>query len=175
MVGIDRTCRVAPQKGVLVRHNGFWHPDVFALRASGNAEFMTQTNSGTNKASVNKTRRATAKVTAPAAKAAGKAAEKSDEVASEAAGVAERAAGAGASVVRGTAERVQAGREAVVAASGHAVGFAKTAWTVVARRKAIAAGAGVGLSALGAASYLAGHRAGRRTLGPITRLTGGRI
>ncbi|MEU3026892.1 hypothetical protein ACPCBC_13465 [Streptomyces incarnatus] len=136
---------------------------------------MTQTNSGTNQESVDKARRATAKVTAPAAQAAGKAADKSDEVAAEAVGVAERTAGAGAAVVRGTAERVQAGRQAVVAASGHAVGAARTAWTVVAKRKAIAAGAGVGLSALGVLSYLAGRRAGRRTQGPITRLTGGRI
>ncbi|GAA1035996.1 hypothetical protein GCM10009566_02130 [Streptomyces murinus] len=149
--------------------------NVFALRASGNAEFMTQMNSGTNQESVNKARRATAKVTAPAAKVAGKAAEKSDDVAAEAVGVAERTAGAGAAVVRGAAGRVQAGRRAVVSASGHAVGLARTAWTVVARRKAVAAGAGVGLSAMGALSYLAGRRAGRRTRGPITRLTGGRI
>ncbi|MFE0523344.1 hypothetical protein [Streptomyces sp. NPDC058954] len=90
-------------------------------------------------------------------------------------GAAERTAEASSAVVHGAAERVQAGRQAVIAATGQAVAFAKTAWTVIAHRKALAAGLGAGLSALGATSYLAGRRAGRRTHGPLTRLTGGRI
>ncbi|MGV9358415.1 MULTISPECIES: hypothetical protein [unclassified Streptomyces] len=142
---------------------------------------MSQAKSGTNRDSANngstsaKARQATAKVTAPASQAADKAAEKSGDVASAARGAGERTAEAGSAVVRGAAERVQAGRQAVVAASGQAVTLARTAWTVIAQRKLLAAGVGAGLSALGATSYLAGHRAGRRTHGPITRLTGGRI
>ncbi|MFF5404158.1 hypothetical protein ACFY8K_15410 [Streptomyces misionensis] len=138
---------------------------------------MSQAKSGTNRDSANngstsaKARQATAKVTAPASQAADKAAEKSGDVASAARGAGERTAEAGSAVVRGAAERVQA----VVAASGQAVTLARTAWTVIAQRKLLAAGVGAGLSALGATSYLAGHRAGRRTHGPITRLTGGRI
>ncbi|MEV5474223.1 hypothetical protein ACWDR2_08710 [Streptomyces sp. NPDC003631] len=96
-------------------------------------------------------------------------------MASTAVDAAERTAGTGAAVVHGAAERVQAGRQAVIAASGQAVVLAKTGWTLIAHRKILAAGVGAGLSALGATSYLAGRRAGRRTHGPITRLTGGRI
>jgi hypothetical protein len=77
--------------------------------------------------------------------------------------------------MQGAAERVQAGRQAVVAASGQAVALAKTTWTLIADRKVLVAGVGAGMSALGATTYLAGRRAGRRTLGPITRMTGGRI
>jgi hypothetical protein len=142
---------------------------------------MSQSNSGTNQDSVSKrsasakSRRATAKATAPASQAADKAAEKSGDMASAAVGAAERTAGTGTAVVHSAAERVQAGRQAVIAASGQAVAFAKTAWTLIAQRKLIAAGVGAGVSALSATSYLAGRRAGRRTHGPITRLTGGRI
>ncbi|MFJ9543366.1 hypothetical protein ACIRPX_39890 [Streptomyces sp. NPDC101225] len=86
-----------------------------------------------------------------------------------------RTAEATSAVVHGAARRVQAGREAVVAASSQAAALAKTAWTVIAQRKFIAVGVGAGVSALGATSYVAGRRAGRRTHGPITRMTGGRI
>ncbi|MER5449528.1 hypothetical protein ABT052_02325 [Streptomyces sp. NPDC002766] len=153
----------------------------FGVRASGNAKSMSQSNSETkrtsasNRSAAAKARRATAKATAPASQAADKAAEKSDAVESAAVGAAERTAGASTAVVHGAAERVQAGRQAVIAASGQAVAFAKTAWTLIAQRKLLAAGVGAGLSALGTTSYLAGRRAGRRTEGPITRLTGGRI
>ncbi|UXY19840.1 hypothetical protein N8I84_14715 [Streptomyces cynarae] len=142
---------------------------------------MSQSNSGTNQGSASKrsasakARRAATKATAPASQAADKAAEKTGDVASAAEDAVERAAGTGTQVVHGAAERVQAGRRAVIAASGQAVAFAKTAWTLIAHRKLLAAGVGAGLSALGTTSYLAGRRAGRRTQGPITRLTGGRI
>ncbi|KOG74782.1 hypothetical protein HCJ76_30435 [Streptomyces sp. MC1] len=142
---------------------------------------MTASNSGTNQTSDSKrnasakARQATAKATAPASQAADKAADKTGDVASSAANGAERVAGTGTAVLHSAAERVQAGRQAVVAASGQAVTFAKTGWTLIAQRKLLAAGVGAGLSALGATSYMAGRRAGRRTLGPITRLTGGRI
>ncbi|EHN74659.1 hypothetical protein SMCF_5894, partial [Streptomyces coelicoflavus ZG0656] len=49
------------------------------------------------------------------------------------------------------------------------------AWTVVTHRKLVAAGVGAGLTAVSAASYAVGRRAGRHTHGPLTRLTGGRI
>ncbi|MFF4273389.1 hypothetical protein [Streptomyces sp. NPDC001536] len=89
--------------------------------------------------------------------------------------VAERTAGKGTALVNSTAERVQAGRQAVIDASGQAAAVAKTTWTLIAHRRALVAGVGAAVSALGATSYLAGRRAGRRTHGPITRLTGGRI
>lgn len=153
----------------------------FAFGASGNAQYMSQSNSGTNQDSQAKqsasakARQTTAKATAPASKAADKAAEKSGDVASAAVDVTERTAGTGAAVVTSAAERVQAGRQAVIDASGQAAAFAKTTWTLIAHRRILAAGVGAGLSVLGATSYLAGRRAGRRTHGPITRLTGGRI
>lgn len=163
------------------RENGVGVSREFAADASGKAECMSQSNSGTNQSSVSKrgasakARQATAKATAPASQAADKAADKAGDVTSAASDGAERVAGASTAVVHSATERVQAGRQAVIAASGQAVAFAKTAWTVIAHRKLLAAGVGAGLSALGATSYLAGHRAGRRTHGPITRLTGGRI
>ncbi|GGY64630.1 hypothetical protein GCM10010300_04780 [Streptomyces olivaceoviridis] len=153
----------------------------FATDASGKAKSMRQSNSGTNQSSVSKrsasakARRATAKATAPASQAADKAAEKGGDATSAAVNGAERVAGTSTAVAHSAAERVEAGRQAVVAASGQAVAFARTAWTVIAHRKLVAAGVGAGLSALSATSYLAGHRAGRRTHGPLTRLTGGRI
>ncbi|PZH20174.1 hypothetical protein C1I97_01775 [Streptomyces sp. NTH33] len=154
---------------------------MFAVGASGNAKYMSQSNRGTHQDSVSersasaKARRVTAKATAPASQVADKAAEKSGDVASAAVDAAGRTAGMSTAVVHSAAERVQAGRQVVIAASGQAVAFAKTAWTLIAHRKLLAAGVGAGLSALGATSYLAGRRAGRRTHGPITRLTGGRI
>lgn len=73
------------------------------------------------------------------------------------------------------AKSVAAGRQAVVTTSEQVAATAKTAWTVVAQRKLVAAGVGAGLTALSAASYAVGRRAGRHAHGPLTRLTGGRI
>ncbi|MBE8472297.1 hypothetical protein [Streptomyces justiciae] len=151
------------------------------MGVGGNAQYMNQSNSDTNRDSKAgqtpsaKARRATAKATAPASKAADKAAETAGDASSAAVDAAERTAGTATAVVNSTAERVQAGRQAVIDASGQAATLAKTTWTLIAHRKAVVAGVGAGLSALGATSYLAGRRAGRRTHGPITRLTGGRI
>ncbi|MFC8096487.1 hypothetical protein [Streptomyces sp. NPDC057301] len=142
---------------------------------------MSPSNNDTSQDSVSakeaaaKARRTTSRATAPASKAADKAADKAGDAASAAAGTAERTAAATTAVAHTAAERVEAGRQAVVAASGQAVALAKTTWTLIANRKIVVAGAGAGLTALGAASYAAGRRAGRRTLGPITRMTGGRI
>ncbi|PPS86943.1 hypothetical protein BZZ08_03017 [Streptomyces sp. MH60] len=73
------------------------------------------------------------------------------------------------------AKTVAAGRQAVVTTSEQVAATAKTAWTVVAQRKLVAAGVCAGLTAVTAASYAMGRRAGRHTHGPLTRLTGGRI
>ncbi|MFE5812719.1 hypothetical protein [Streptomyces sp. NPDC056479] len=135
---------------------------------------MSPSNNDTNQDSVSakeaaaKARRTTSGATAPASKAAGKAADKAGDTA-------ERTAKATTAVAHTAAERVEAGRQAVVAASGQAAALAKTTWTLIANRKIVVAGVGAGLTALGATSYAAGRRAGRRTLGPITRMTGGRF
>ncbi|MEU5047329.1 hypothetical protein [Streptomyces griseorubiginosus] len=146
---------------------------------------MSESNEQTNQDSApartaaSKARRTTAKATAPASKAAGKAAAKTDDTASAAKNatkdVTERSAKAVSGAAHTAAKGVEVGRQTVVAASGQAAAVAKTAWTVVAQRKLIAAGVGAGLTVLGATSYAAGRRAGRHTLGPITRMTGGRI
>ncbi|MFF5480886.1 hypothetical protein ACFY5C_26610 [Streptomyces sp. NPDC012935] len=135
----------------------------------------TTQDSVSEKAAESKARRATSRATAPASKAAGKAADKTGEAASAAVEATERTAKATTDVVHTTAERVEAGRQALVAASGQAAAFAKTTWTLIANRKVLVAGVGAGLTVLGATSYAAGRRAGRRTLGPITRMTGGRF
>ncbi|MFI1168098.1 hypothetical protein ACH4UM_32010 [Streptomyces sp. NPDC020801] len=122
-----------------------------------------------------KARRTADKATAPASRAAAGAADKADDAASAATSAAGRAAGKASGVAHNAAKGVEAGRQAIVTASGHVAATARTAWTVVARRKLVAAGLGGGLAALSAASYTVGRRAGRRTQGPLTRLTGGRI
>ncbi|MER7490796.1 hypothetical protein ABTY20_33940, partial [Streptomyces sp. NPDC126497] len=76
---------------------------------------------------------------------------------------------------RTAAKGVEAGRRAVVATTGQVAAGAKTAWTVIANRRLVAAGAAAGLTALTAASYAVGRRAERHTHGPLTRMTGGRI
>ena len=68
---------------------------------------------------------------------------------------------------------VEAGRQAVVQASGQVAATARTAMTALAHRKLVAAGAG--LTVLTAASHVAGRRVERHVHGPLTRLTGGRI
>ncbi|MET9354581.1 hypothetical protein ABZY14_16580 [Streptomyces sp. NPDC006617] len=87
----------------------------------------------------------------------------------------QRSADAANGAVRTAAKSVAAGRQAVSTTSGQVAATAKTAWTVVAHRKLVAAGVGVGLTAVSAASYAVGRRAGRHAHGPLTRLTGGRI
>jgi hypothetical protein len=154
---------------------------VFAVEASGNALSMSESNEQTNQDSVTtrsasaKARRTTAKATAPATKAANKAATKTDDAASAGKEATERAARTASGAAQTAAKSVESGRQTVIAASGQAAAVAKTAWTVIAQRKLIAAGVGAGLTALTATSYAAGRRAGRHVHGPITRLTGGRI
>ncbi|WP_329258362.1 hypothetical protein [Streptomyces pseudovenezuelae] len=142
---------------------------------------MSESNEQTNQDSANtrtaaaKARRTTDKATAPAGKAANKAAAKTDDAASAGKQVTERTAKAATGAAQTAAKSVEAGRQTVIAASGQAAAVAKTAWTVIAQRKLIAAGVGAGLTALTATSYAVGRRTGRHTQGPITRLTGGRI
>lgn len=156
-------------------------PDVFAVGVTGNAMSMSESNSGMNHqpdakpTAASKARRAADKATAPASRAAKNAVATTDEAASAAKAGAERSAEAAVRTVRTAAGSVEAGRQAIVASAGHVAATARTAWTVIAQRKLVAAGVGAGLTALSAASYAVGRRSGQRTYGPITRLTGGRI
>ncbi|MFK4149909.1 hypothetical protein [Streptomyces sp. NPDC004065] len=142
---------------------------------------MSEANGSTNKkaestrTAASKARRTADKATAPASRAAASAAGTADDVASRTASGAARAAEAANGVARSAVKGVEAGRQALVSASGQVAATAKTAWTVVAQRKLVAAGLGGGLAALSAASYTVGRRAGRRAQGPLTRLTGGRL
>jgi hypothetical protein len=115
------------------------------------------------------------KATAPAARAGQAAAGKAGDAASAAKAGARRSADAANGAVQSAAKGVAAGRQAVATTSGHVAATAKTAWTALAHRKLVAVGVGAGLTAVSAASYAVGRRAGRHTQGPLTRLTGGRI
>lgn len=120
---------------------------------------MSESNEQTNQDSVTtrsasaKARRTTAKATAPATKAANKAAAKTDDAASAGKEATERAARTASGAAQTAAKSVESGRQTVIAASGQAAAVAKTAWTVIAQRKLIAAGVGAGLTALTATSY----------------------
>ncbi|MEU3730811.1 hypothetical protein AB0E81_15520 [Streptomyces sp. NPDC033538] len=122
-----------------------------------------------------KARDAADKATAPASRAGQAAAGKAGDAASAAKAGAQRSAQAANGAVQSAAKGVEAGRQAVVTTSGHVAATAKTAWTVIAHRKLVAAGVGAGITALSAASYAVGRRAGHQAHGPLTRLTGGRI
>ncbi|WP_254395772.1 hypothetical protein [Streptomyces sp. AC512_CC834] len=102
-------------------------------------------------------------------------ADKAGDAASAAKTGAQRSAEAANGAVQTAAKSVAAGRQAVVTTSGQVAATAKTAWTVIAHRKRVAAGVGAGITAVSAASYAVGRRSGRHAQGPLTRLTGGRI
>lgn len=142
---------------------------------------MTEENKRTNqkpatvRTAESKARRTADKATAPASQAAKGAADKAGDAASAARSGAERSAETAKAAAQTAAKGVEAGRQAVVTASGHVATTAKTAWTVIAHRKLVAAGVGAGLTALSAASYAVGRRSERGAHGPLTRLTGGRI
>ncbi|MEE1759875.1 MULTISPECIES: hypothetical protein [unclassified Streptomyces] len=161
---------------------------MFAAPVNGNAVSMTGPNKDPNENSASaettaaKARRTAGKATAPATASAKTAAVKVDGATSSAkagaghaADAAKRAADSTNSAVHSAVKGVEAGRQAVVQASGQVAATAKTAMTVIAHRKLVAAGVGAGLTALTAASYAVGRRSGRQVQGPITRLTGGRI
>jgi cystathionine beta-lyase/cystathionine gamma-synthase len=142
---------------------------------------MTEENKRTNQkpttiqTTESKARRTADKATAPTSQAAKRAAAKADDAGSAVKAGAERSAEATTAAMQTAAKGVEVGRQAVVTASGHVAATAKTAWTVIAHRKFVAAGVGAGLTALSAASYAVGRRAERGTHGPVTRFTGGRI
>ncbi|MFE0805328.1 hypothetical protein [Streptomyces sp. NPDC058812] len=115
------------------------------------------------------------KATAPASRASRAAADRAGDAASAAKAGAQRSAEAANGAVQTAAKGVAAGRQAVVTTSGQVAATAKTAWTAIAHRKLVAAGVGAGITAVSAASYAVGRRAGRHSHGPLTRLTGGRI
>ncbi|MFF4014757.1 hypothetical protein [Streptomyces sp. NPDC001843] len=139
----------------------------------------TKRTSDSQQGTAAKARSAAADATAPASRGAKKAASKADDATSAAKEGADKATGAAAEATTGAvqagAEKLEAGRRAVVAASGQVASTARTAWTVISQRKLVAVAAGAGLTAVSAASYAVGRRAGRPAQGPLTRLTGGRI
>ncbi|MFJ8545753.1 hypothetical protein ACIRFH_27750 [Streptomyces sp. NPDC093586] len=134
-----------------------------------------QKSDTTRTATESKARAAADRATAPASRTAKAATGKAADASSAARAGAERSAQAAAGAVQTAAKGVEAGRQAVITTSGHVATTARTAWTVLAQRRLVAAGVGAGLTALSAASYAMGRRAGRHTHGPLTRLTGGRI
>lgn len=142
---------------------------------------MTESNNETSRKSAaakeaeTKARRTADRATAPADRAAKKAAAATDDAVSVAKAGTQRAVGATSAAANAAARGVESGRQALITASGQVATTAKTAWTVVAHRKLVAAGVGAGLTALTAASYAMGRRAERHTYGPVTRLTRGRI
>lgn len=142
---------------------------------------MTESNNdtkqepGSRQTAAAKARRTAADATAPVSRGAKKAAATTDDVASAAKDGAGRAAGATTTAAYAGAEKLEAGRRAVVTASGRVAATARTAWTLIARRRLVAVAVGTGLTAVSATSYALGRRAGRPAQGPLTRLTGGRI
>jgi cystathionine beta-lyase/cystathionine gamma-synthase len=153
---------------------------VFATQSNGKADPMTDSDKETTKktaaaSAASKARQNTDKATAPATNTARAAAAKTDEAASAAKTGAQRAADATSTAAQTAVKSVEVGRQAIVSASGQVAAGAKTAWVVLNNRKLVAAGLGAGLTALSAASFVAGRRTERHTHGPVTRLTGGRI
>ncbi|WP_371673421.1 hypothetical protein OG985_40675 [Streptomyces sp. NBC_00289] len=122
-----------------------------------------------------KAERTADKATAPASRAARTVANKTDDAVSTAKAGAERTADAASRAATSAVKGVEVGRQAIVSASGQVAAGAKTAWTVLAHRKLVAAGVGAGLTVLSAASFAVGRRTERHTHGPVTRLTGGRF
>ncbi|ASY36733.1 MULTISPECIES: hypothetical protein [unclassified Streptomyces] len=98
------------------------------------------------------------------------------EEATEAARARARAAGAAGKRVEAKARTgVDAGRRKVSEVSEKAVASAGTAWGTVREHKVAAASAGAGLLTVATASFLAGRKSGVRAVGPLTRLTGGKL
>ncbi|MFF7331218.1 hypothetical protein ACIQU5_18695 [Streptomyces sp. NPDC090306] len=135
----------------------------------------TNEQAAANGAATIKARETAERATAPVTRAATSAAGLTDEAATAAKSGAARAADATSGAAHRAVKGVEAGRRAVVTASGRVAASARTAWTSLADRKAVAAGVGAGLTALTAVSFVAGRRTERRGHGPVTRLTGGRI
>ncbi|MEU3369268.1 hypothetical protein ABZ734_02055 [Streptomyces sp. NPDC006660] len=71
--------------------------------------------------------------------------------------------------------KAKAGGELLSTMPGKSIQAASTAWTVVRKRKQIAAGVGGGVLAALAGAYSLGRTTARRGQGPFTRATGGRF
>ncbi len=98
------------------------------------------------------------------------------EEAAEAARARVRAAGAAGKRVEAKARTgVDAGRRKVSEVSEKAVASAGTAWQTAREHKVAVTSAGAGLLTVATASFLAGRKSGVRAVGPLTRLTGGRL
>lgn len=72
-------------------------------------------------------------------------------------------------------QAAETGRRTLVTVSGKAATTAVATWVAVRARKAVVAGVGAGLLTAATASYTAGRRSAMNRLGPVTRLTRGRL
>ncbi|WP_329157420.1 hypothetical protein OHB49_02150 [Streptomyces sp. NBC_01717] len=75
-------------------------------------------------------------------------------------------------VSRAATAGVESGKRAAASVGGKVTSGALTIWTAVKHRNAVVAGAGA--TVVGVA-FAAGRHTAKRKLGPVTRLTGGRI
>ncbi|MFC9943202.1 hypothetical protein [Streptomyces pratensis] len=82
---------------------------------------------------------------------------------------------AGLATKRAAAAGWDTGRQTVLDTAGKVTSTATTAWTVVKHRKAIAVGAAAGLGGLVGGAFALGRQTAKTHVGPITRLTGGRL
>lgn len=78
-------------------------------------------------------------------------------------------------VGRAASAGLQSGQHVVAANASKAVAAAGTAWSVVKNRKVIAAGAAAGAVSVTGAAFVLGRSTARAQMGPLTKLTGGRI
>ncbi|MFG2720634.1 hypothetical protein ACGFW5_20380 [Streptomyces sp. NPDC048416] len=100
---------------------------------------------------------------------------KASSTATQAKSAASEAKDTTGSAVVALRSRAKAGGEMLSTMPGKSLQAASTAWTVVQKRKQIAAGVGGGVVAALAGAYSLGRAAARRGQGPITRATGGRF
>ncbi|GHH48821.1 hypothetical protein GCM10018773_43520 [Streptomyces candidus] len=163
---------------------------LFAVWTSGYPVFMTAQNSNAKSTATDAKSHATgaAKSTATDAKKAATdtkataqdttsqakgAADKAKDATTPVKDVAGKATSAAQSATAAGLKGVQAGKQALESASGKVASKATTAWTLINNRKAIVAGAGAGVVALGAASFAAGRRVEQHSRGPLTKLLAG--
>ncbi|MFI6875015.1 hypothetical protein ACIBL6_16425 [Streptomyces sp. NPDC050400] len=119
---------------------------------------------------------ATTKTTEPATESVtGKTADAVESAGKGAARAADSTGTGAAHAVASTGAALASARDNVTSAAQRVTSVATTAWALVKNRKAVAAGVGVGATALVATSFAAGRRAERAGQGPVTRLTGGRV
>ncbi|CAM5229192.1 hypothetical protein AB0M94_01870 [Streptomyces xanthochromogenes] len=109
------------------------------------------------------------------ARAAGAAGTKASSAANSAKSAAAEGKDQATGSVLALRSKAKAGGEMLSTIPGKSVQVASTAWTVVRKRKQIAACAGGGALAALAGAYSLGRVAARRGQGPFTRVTGGRF